>query len=186
MQAPSQETIKKRLSLSPVHIKFKKNPSGFATSLQEHSWATPLFWPSMCLPACLQASGCRPKPLRCLFALESSANHIVPFLPLCCCSAASTLWLFSPVPQPYLAGVKRHRGTWKSKKEETWEQRAGLVAGMHLEVTPHAKFSCVWGGRMWGWFVVCSRSRPNELRAICMPVCLSENARLFRSSINPA
>lgn len=115
MQAPSQETIKKKLSLSPVHIEF----------FFLHFFLTLLVLPHFCrnivepLPyfdlvrVCLRAF--RPvgvdSGLSGVFALESSANHNVPFLPLCCRSAASTLCLFSLVPQPYLAGVKRHRET---------------------------------------------------------------------------
>lgn len=44
-------------------------------------------------PVCVCLHAFRPvgvglRPLRCLWALESSANHSVPFLPLCCHSAA--------------------------------------------------------------------------------------------------
>lgn len=112
-QATSQQTNRKRFSPGVVHIEFKN-----LLVLPHLYWniVEPLpYYDRVCLPACLQASGRESGPLRCLFALESSANHNVPFLPLCCHTAASTPLTVPPlslslslVPQPYLPWVKQH------------------------------------------------------------------------------
>lgn len=100
----------------------------------------------MCVLACPQGSGREPRPLRCLWALYSSANHNGPFF-----RSSSLLPLkFSLFfPQPYLLGEEKKTewdrsliltypkwtGSMKTKKEDLVQTRTCV----HRYATPQTK-----------------------------------------------
>lgn len=166
-------------------------PSGFTTSFLLVSFAEMKLshsphLTSICVLACLQASGCGLRPLRCLWAPESSANHkgsfflfvatqqLSPSIP----PLNSPLSFLPLVESAERQATRRETEVWSSfiqngqeaRRRRRTGSRLGLVTCMHRVCnTTDLKAAWLKESRC---LLLRSRFRHNQLRGICM--CASE------------
>lgn len=120
-------------------------------------------WPSVfaCMPS---GRGCGSRPLRCLWALESSANHNAPFFVF-----AATEQLSPPfcpplvVLQPYLL--------WDKKERRIWESDRDLISSW--QISQRRKRRRIWSRGQTSIFMRHHRLNSAQFKEGGCEVCLS-------------
>lgn len=109
--------------------------------------------------------GCGSRPLRCLWALESSANHNVPFFVFAAIEQLSPS--FRPPPlvvlQPYLLWDKKERGIWESDPD--------LIS--KWQIWRRGKRRRIWSGGQTSIFMRHHRLNSAQFKEGGCEVCLS-------------